>query len=159
VGAESVTETSDITAMTEPMGGVLGGLPYTAGPRPYKYLGLGEVAIVLLMGPLITLGTFTAVNGRTFAAAGFWVGLGPVLLIAGVLAAALIAQVALSASGLFGAWILLPLLAAPALAGCARIALSAHRPATRRAWRSRRPPAGRTCGSACCSSRRSCLTA
>jgi 1,4-dihydroxy-2-naphthoate octaprenyltransferase len=142
--------------------GVLGGLLYTAGPQPYKYLGLGEAAIVLLMGPLITLGTFTAVTGRTFAAAGFWVGLGPGLLIAGVLAAnnltdlvldtaagartvavrvgftrarmlylgllagALLAQVALWASGLFGPWILLPLLAAPALARCARLALSAR---------------------------------
>jgi 1,4-dihydroxy-2-naphthoate octaprenyltransferase len=67
--------------------GLLGGLLYTAGPLPYKYLGLGEAAIVLLMGPLITLGTFTAVTGRAFAAAGFWVGLGPGLLIAGVLAA------------------------------------------------------------------------
>ena len=142
--------------------GVLGGLLYTAGPRPYKYLGLGEAAIVLLMGPLITLGTFTAVTGRAFAATAFWVGLGPGLLIAGVLAAnnltdlvldtragartvavrigftrarrlylgllaaTLLAQVALWASGLFGPWILLPLLAAPALAQCARVALSAH---------------------------------
>ena len=143
--------------------GVLGGLLYTAGPRPYKYLGLGEAAIVLLMGPLITLGTFTAVTGRTFAAVGFWVGLGPGLLIAavlaannltdlvldaaagartvavrigfrraralylGLLAATLLAQVALWVSGLFGPWILLPLLAAPAFAGCARLALSARR--------------------------------
>jgi 1,4-dihydroxy-2-naphthoate octaprenyltransferase len=143
--------------------GLLGGLLYTAGPLPYKYLGLGEAAIVLLMGPLITLGTFTAVTGRAFAAAGFWVGLGPGLLIAGVLAAnnltdlvldtaagartvavrigfrrarvlylgllaaTLLAQVVLWASGLFGPWILLPLLAAPALAGCARLALSARR--------------------------------
>jgi 1,4-dihydroxy-2-naphthoate polyprenyltransferase len=140
--------------------GVLGGLLYTAGPRLYKYLGLGEAAIVLLMGPLITLGTFTAVTGQTFSAAAFWVGLGPGLLIAGVLAAnnltdlvldtaagartvavrigftraralylgllaaTLLAQVVLWASGLFGSWILLPLLAAPALARCARLALS-----------------------------------
>jgi 1,4-dihydroxy-2-naphthoate octaprenyltransferase len=143
--------------------GVLGGLLYTAGPKPYKYLGLGEAAIVLLMGPLITLGTFTAVTGQMFAATAFWVGLGPGLLIAGVLAAnnltdlvvdtaagaqtiavrigfararvvylallaaTLLAQVALWASGLVGPWILLPLLAAPALARCARLALSARR--------------------------------
>ena len=142
--------------------GLFGGLLYTAGPLPYKYLGLGETMIVLLMGPLITLGTFTSVTGRTFAAAAFWVGLGPGLLIAGVLAAnnltdliidttagartlavrigfeparalylgllaaTLLAQVALWASGLFGPWILLPLLATPALAGCARLALSAR---------------------------------
>ncbi len=143
--------------------GVLGGLLYTAGPAPYKYLGLGEAAIVLLMGPLITLGTFTAVTGQTFSAAAFWVGLGPGLLIAGVLAAnnltdlivdtaagartvavrigfsraralylgllvaTLLAQVALWAIGLFGPWILLPLLAAPALVGCARLARLARR--------------------------------
>ncbi len=143
--------------------GILGGLLYTAGPRPYKYLGLGEAAIVLLMGPLITLGTYTAVTGRAFAAGGFWIGVGPGLLIAGVLAAnnltdlvvdtaagartvavrigftraralylgllaaTLPAQLALWAGGLFGPWILLPLLAAPMLARCARLALSARR--------------------------------
>jgi 1,4-dihydroxy-2-naphthoate polyprenyltransferase len=143
--------------------GVLGGLLYTAGPWPYKYLGLGEVAIIGLMGPLITLGTYTAVTGQAFAAPAFWVGLGPGLLIAGVLAAnnltdlvvdtaagartvavrigfdrarrlylgllvgALLAEVALWATGLFGAWILLPWLAAPALAGCARLARTASR--------------------------------
>jgi 1,4-dihydroxy-2-naphthoate octaprenyltransferase len=114
------------------------------------------------MGALITLGTFTAVTGRTFADVAFWVGAGPGLLIAGVLtannltdlvvdtaagartvavrigfrrarvlylsllAAALLAQVVLWASGLFEPWIMLPLLATPALAGCARLALSAR---------------------------------
>lgn len=143
--------------------GIFGGLLYTAGPLPYKYLGLGEAAIVMLMGPLITLGTFTAVTGRAFAAIGFWVGIGPGLLIAavlaannltdlvvdtaagartvavrigfsraralylGLLAATLAAQVALWASGLFGPWIVLPVLAAPMLARCARLALSARR--------------------------------
>ncbi|HET9104244.1 MAG TPA: 1,4-dihydroxy-2-naphthoate octaprenyltransferase [Solirubrobacteraceae bacterium] len=143
--------------------GILGGLLYTAGPVPYKYLGLGEVAIVMLMGPLITLGTFTAVTGRAFSAMGFWVGLGPGFLIAGVLAAnnltdivvdtaagartvavrigfqraralylgllaaALAAQVVLWVAGVFGAWILLPLLAAPALLRCAQLARSARR--------------------------------
>lgn len=143
--------------------GILGGLLYTAGPAPYKYLGLGEAAIVMLMGPLITLGTFTAVTGRAFDAAAFWVGLGPGLLIAGVLAANNLtdivvdtaagartvavrigfararllylgllvatpaAQVVLWASGLFGPWILLPVLAAPVLARCAQVARSARR--------------------------------
>ena len=143
--------------------GILGGVLYTVGPVPYKYLGLGEVAIVMLMGPLITLGTFTAVTGRGFAAMGFWIGLGPGLLIAAVLAAnnltdivvdtaagartvavrigfrrarvlylALLAatpaaQLALWISGLFGPWILLPVLATPALVRCGRLARSAHK--------------------------------
>jgi 1,4-dihydroxy-2-naphthoate octaprenyltransferase len=66
--------------------GVLGGLLYTAGPRPYKYAGLGEPFIVLLMGPLITQGTYTAVTGDGFFAPAFWAGIGPGLLIACVLA-------------------------------------------------------------------------
>jgi 1,4-dihydroxy-2-naphthoate octaprenyltransferase len=67
--------------------GILGGLLYTAGPKPYKYLGLGDPAIICLMGPLITQGTYTAVTGTAFHAAAFWIGLGPGLLIASVLAA------------------------------------------------------------------------
>ncbi len=66
--------------------GLLGGLLYTAGPWPYKYLGLGEAAIVLLMGPLMTQGAATAVSGDPFSAQGFWVGIGPGLLITCVLA-------------------------------------------------------------------------
>ena len=128
--------------------GVLGGLLYTAGPAPYKYAGLGEAAIIFLMGPLMTQGVSTAVTGSAFAAGAFWVGIGPGLLIACVLlsnnlddldddraagartlavrigfprarnlyaalmVAALVAQLALWVSGLFDAWILLPLLIA-----------------------------------------------
>ena len=67
--------------------GLLGGLLYTAGPAPYKYVGLGDPAIVLLMGPLMTQGVYTAVTGDAFHAAAFWVGLTPGLLIECVLAA------------------------------------------------------------------------
>ncbi len=67
--------------------GILGGLLYTAGPRPYKYVGLGDPAIVLLMGPLVTQGAYTAVTGDAFDARAFWVGLAPGLLIESVLAA------------------------------------------------------------------------
>lgn len=70
--------------------GVVGlavGYGYTAGPRPLKYEGLGEVAIIPVMGPLITQGAFTAVTGDGLAAAPFWIGFAPGLLIAAVLAA------------------------------------------------------------------------
>ena len=67
--------------------GILGGWAYTAGPRPLKFLGLGEVAIVPLMGPLLTQGAYTAVTGDGFSAAAFWIGMAPGLLIASVLEA------------------------------------------------------------------------
>ena len=144
--------------------GILGGLLYTAGPWPYKYAGLGEPAIVLLMGPLITQGAYTAVTGDAFAAGAFWLGLGPGLLIAAVLSAnnledivddgvaglhtvavrlgfhraqrlyalTLLAvvpvQLALWLTGLFNAWILLPLLVVPMLIARAREVLRAGAP-------------------------------
>lgn len=67
--------------------GLAVGYGYTAGPRPLKYEGLGEVAIIPVMGPLITQGAYTAVTGDGFAAAPFWIGFAPGLLIAAVLAA------------------------------------------------------------------------
>jgi 1,4-dihydroxy-2-naphthoate octaprenyltransferase len=67
--------------------GILGGWLYTGGPRPYKYDGLGDPAIVWLMGPLLTQGAYTAVTGDPFFAPAFWLGLAPGLLIAAVLAA------------------------------------------------------------------------
>ncbi|MDX6728381.1 MAG: 1,4-dihydroxy-2-naphthoate polyprenyltransferase [Baekduia sp.] len=65
--------------------GILGGWLYTGGPRPYKYDGLGDPLIVLLMGPLLTLGAYTAITGDGFSAPAFWLGLAPGLLIAAVL--------------------------------------------------------------------------
>jgi 1,4-dihydroxy-2-naphthoate octaprenyltransferase len=66
--------------------GILGGWLYTGGPRPYKYDGLGDPFIILLMGPLLTQGAYTAVTGDGFHAPAFWLGFAPGLLIASVLA-------------------------------------------------------------------------
>jgi 1,4-dihydroxy-2-naphthoate polyprenyltransferase len=129
--------------------GVLGGWLYTGGPRPYKHLGLGDPAIILLMGPFITQGAYTAVTGDGFDAAAFFVGFCPGLLIAAVLQgnnlsdivedgragvrtlavrmgfgparALYLASLTLAyavlplawAFGLFGPWILLPLVTVP----------------------------------------------
>lgn len=65
--------------------GLLGGYLYTGGPRPYKYVGLGDAVIVPLMGPLLTLGAYTSITGELFFAPACWVGLGPGLLICAVL--------------------------------------------------------------------------
>jgi 1,4-dihydroxy-2-naphthoate polyprenyltransferase len=43
--------------------GVLVVIIYTAGPLPLSYLGLGEVAVFIAMGPLMTFGTFLACTG------------------------------------------------------------------------------------------------
>ncbi|GAC1344581.1 MAG: 1,4-dihydroxy-2-naphthoate octaprenyltransferase [Myxococcales bacterium] len=43
--------------------GLVGGWGYTAGPR-YKYLGLGDAFVFVLMGPLMVLGGAVAVSGR-----------------------------------------------------------------------------------------------
>lgn len=69
------------------LAGILGGFLYTGGPRPYKYDGLGDPAIVWLMGPLLTGGAYTAMTGDAFYAPAFWVGLFPGLLITAVLEA------------------------------------------------------------------------
>lgn len=65
--------------------GILGGWLYTGGPSPYKYVGLGDPLIVLLMGPMITLGAYTAVTGDAFDWTAAAVGLVPGFLIAAVL--------------------------------------------------------------------------
>jgi 1,4-dihydroxy-2-naphthoate octaprenyltransferase len=67
--------------------GLFAGYGYSAGPWPLKYAGLGDVMIIPVMGPLITQGAYTAVTGDGFAASAFWIGFGPGLLIAAVLAA------------------------------------------------------------------------
>jgi 1,4-dihydroxy-2-naphthoate octaprenyltransferase len=65
--------------------GVLAAWSYTAGPLAYKYRALGEPTIIFLMGPLMTLGAFTAVTGDAWDTAAFVVGFVPGLLVAAVL--------------------------------------------------------------------------
>jgi 1,4-dihydroxy-2-naphthoate octaprenyltransferase len=65
--------------------GALGGFLYTGGPWPYKHVGLGDPLIVLLMGPLMTQGAYTAVTGDGFHAPAFVLGFVPGLMIAAVL--------------------------------------------------------------------------
>jgi len=67
--------------------GIVGGAGYSYGPRPLKYAGLGDIAIIFLMGPLLTQGAYTAVTGDAFHAPAFWLGFAPGLLIASVLQA------------------------------------------------------------------------
>lgn len=43
--------------------GILGGIFYTAVPVGYKYLGLGDVCVFLLMGPLMVIGSFYVLTG------------------------------------------------------------------------------------------------
>jgi 1,4-dihydroxy-2-naphthoate octaprenyltransferase len=69
------------------LAGIVGGWLYTGGPRPYKYDGLGDPAIVWLMGPLLTQGAYTSLTGDAFHAPAFWAGLFPGLLITAVLEA------------------------------------------------------------------------
>jgi len=43
--------------------GLLGGFFYTAGPLAYKYLGLGDLFVFCLMGPLMVIGSFFVLTG------------------------------------------------------------------------------------------------
>lgn len=43
--------------------GLAGGFFYTGTPMAYKYVALGDVFVFALMGPLMVLGTFTALTG------------------------------------------------------------------------------------------------
>jgi 1,4-dihydroxy-2-naphthoate octaprenyltransferase len=44
--------------------GMLGGFFYTAVPVGYKYLGLGDVCVFVLMGPLMVIGSFYVLTGE-----------------------------------------------------------------------------------------------
>ena len=64
--------------------GLLAGYLYTAGPRPYKYLGIADPLLVLVLGPLLTQGAYTAVTGDPLDPAAFWIGLAPGFLVTAV---------------------------------------------------------------------------
>ena len=43
--------------------GIAGGFFYSAAPVGYKYLGLGDVCVFILMGPLMVIGSFYVLSG------------------------------------------------------------------------------------------------
>lgn len=64
--------------------GILGGWLYTGGPYPYKHLGVVDPLIILLLGPMTTLGGYTAVTGDGFDTAAAALGFVPGLVVAAV---------------------------------------------------------------------------
>jgi 1,4-dihydroxy-2-naphthoate octaprenyltransferase len=67
------------------IGGVLMAIFYTAGPLPLAYIGLGEVAVFIFMGPLMTLGTYYAVTGGRTSTAALLSGLPIAFTVANIL--------------------------------------------------------------------------
>ncbi|HLY28592.1 MAG TPA: 1,4-dihydroxy-2-naphthoate octaprenyltransferase [Aggregatilineales bacterium] len=67
------------------LGGVFVVIFYTAGPLPLSYIGLGELAVFIFMGPAMTLGTYYAVSGGQFSAAAVWGGLPIAFTVANIL--------------------------------------------------------------------------
>jgi 1,4-dihydroxy-2-naphthoate octaprenyltransferase len=61
--------------------GIVGGYSYTGGPASYKYIGLGELLIAILMGPMMVLGAYY-VQARRLDLLPLWVSL-PVGLLVG----------------------------------------------------------------------------
>lgn len=64
--------------------GILAGLFYTAMPVGYKYLGLGDPAVFILMGPLMVIGTYFVLTG-TYDNSVLIVSLPVGFLVAGIL--------------------------------------------------------------------------
>ncbi len=66
------------------VGGVLAVVFYTAGPYPLAYIGLGELAVFVFMGPAIVIGTYYVQAGEVSTAA-LWGGLPIGFLVANIL--------------------------------------------------------------------------
>ncbi|MCG8431341.1 MAG: 1,4-dihydroxy-2-naphthoate octaprenyltransferase, partial [Candidatus Omnitrophica bacterium] len=47
--------------------GIAGGYLYSAGPRGLKYIGLGDILVFFLMGPLLTLASYLVLTTKTHA--------------------------------------------------------------------------------------------
>src|SRR5579859_5018237 len=67
------------------LGGVFVVIFYTAGPLPLSYIGLGELAVFIFMGPAMTLGTYYAVSGGYFSPMALWGGLPIAFTVANIL--------------------------------------------------------------------------
>jgi 1,4-dihydroxy-2-naphthoate polyprenyltransferase len=80
-----------LTAFSGPLllwigiGGVIVVIFYTAGPLPLAYLGLGEIAVFIFMGPLMVLGTYYAVSGGRFSWTPVWAGLPVAFTVAAIM--------------------------------------------------------------------------
>lgn len=54
--------------------GFLSGIFYTAGPKGYKYLAIGDIAVFILMGPLMVGGSYFVLTG-SYGWNVFWISL------------------------------------------------------------------------------------
>jgi 1,4-dihydroxy-2-naphthoate octaprenyltransferase len=66
--------------------GIAGGFFYTGTPVAFKYLGLGDLYVFLLMGPLMVIGSFFVLTGQ-WAAEAVWVSLPVGFITAAILSA------------------------------------------------------------------------
>ena len=66
--------------------GILGGFFYTAAPLAYKYRGIGDAMVFLLMGPLMVIGSFLVLTGR-YEHFVLWISLPVGFLVAAILSA------------------------------------------------------------------------
>ncbi len=66
--------------------GIAGGFFYSAMPVGYKYLGLGDVCVFILMGPLMVIGSFFVLTGR-WSLQALWISLPVGCLVAAILSA------------------------------------------------------------------------
>ena len=66
--------------------GMLGGFFYTAAPLAYKYRGIGDAMVFLLMGPLMVIGSYFVLTGR-YEHSVLWISLPVGFLVAAILSA------------------------------------------------------------------------
>lgn len=66
--------------------GILGGFFYCGWPIGFKYLGLGDLGVFILMGPLMVLGSFFVLTGQ-WSWMAFWLSLPIGALVAAILSA------------------------------------------------------------------------
>jgi 1,4-dihydroxy-2-naphthoate octaprenyltransferase len=77
--------TSGLTLLWIGLGGVLVVILYTAGPLPLAYIGLGELAVFIFMGPLMTLGTYYAIASGKESTTALLAGLPVAFTVANIL--------------------------------------------------------------------------